>query len=380
MTGVAMDPVEMLRDRVRDAANTGTRLRIAGRGTWMDAGRPVTAHETLSTSDCSGIVDYVPDDLTLTARAGTTLGEIHDAIAAHGQWLALDPHGGDGGSLGATLATNSAGPLACSFGQPRDLALGVAFVTCTGVLARGGGRVVKNVAGFDLTRLSIGAWGTLGIISEATVRLHARPTGEATITIALDDAASGVERVRLLLRRLPFTPYACEVLNAALAASMLGNDRPTVLVRLGGNAGALRAQTASFVELGTVIEADPGLWLQLRTAEPPNAMVVRLSRLPSDIGRTWRDAAAIADACPGTLLHASPVRGVVRCIVPRDERAERALTSAVASMTSTRLGERLPSPTWKVLPAPASDSLSRGVRAAFDPHHILNPGIMGDVT
>ena len=89
----------------------GTTLRIVGRGTWLDAGRPVQATETLSTRELSGITEYVPGDLTLTARAGTTLGEIRDATAAHGQWLALDPYGTDDGTIGATVATGSAGPL-----------------------------------------------------------------------------------------------------------------------------------------------------------------------------------------------------------------------------------------------------------------------------
>ena len=112
MTAVAVDSVAELRDRVRDAAKRGAPLRIAGRGTWLDAGRPVRATETVSTRELSGITEYVPGDLTLTARAGTTLGEIRDATRKHGQWLALDPSGSDDGTLGATIATASSGPLA----------------------------------------------------------------------------------------------------------------------------------------------------------------------------------------------------------------------------------------------------------------------------
>ena len=164
-----------------DAAQRGAPLRIVGRGTWLDAGRPVRATETLSTRELSGITEYVPGDLTLTARAGTTLGEIREATAAHGQWLALDPSGSDDGTIGATIATASAGPLVTFFGAPRDLVLGVEFVTGAGVVARGGGRVVKNVAGFDLTRLLTGSWGTLGVITEVTVRLHARPEADESV-------------------------------------------------------------------------------------------------------------------------------------------------------------------------------------------------------
>ena len=97
--------------------SAATPLRIVGGGTWLDAGRPVAATETLSTREHSGITEYVPGDLTLTARAGTTLGEIRDATAAHGQWLALDPYGADDGTLGATIATGAAGPLSTFFGR-----------------------------------------------------------------------------------------------------------------------------------------------------------------------------------------------------------------------------------------------------------------------
>src|SRR5215211_4142123 len=165
MTALAVDSVDAVRDRVRVAVDRRTGLRVLGRGSWLDAGRPVSATESLATRDLSGITEYVPGDLTLTARAGTTLGEIRRATAAHGQWLALDPHGSDEGTLGATIATASAGPLATAFGTPRDLVLGVEFVTGDGVVARGGGRVVKNVAGFDLARLVTGAWGTLGVLT-----------------------------------------------------------------------------------------------------------------------------------------------------------------------------------------------------------------------
>src|SRR5262249_14494165 len=115
MTAVALDAVGALRDRVLEAAQQGTPLRVTGRGTWLDAGRPVQASESVSTRDLMGITAYVPGDLTLTALAGTTLGEIRAATAANGQWLALDPHGSDEGTLGATVATGSAGPLLTFF-------------------------------------------------------------------------------------------------------------------------------------------------------------------------------------------------------------------------------------------------------------------------
>jgi glycolate oxidase FAD binding subunit len=379
MTAIAVDSVGALRDRVIDAAHRGVPLRIAGRGTWLHAGRPVRAGaETLSTRSLSGITEYVPGDLTLTARAGTTLAEIREATSAHGQWLALDPPGSDDGTLGATLATASAGPLRSLFGAPRDLALGVEFVTGAGAVARGGGRVVKNVAGFDLTRLLTGSWGTLGVITEATVRLHARPEADESVAVAVNPV-TGVARVRQLLRRLPFTPYACEVVNAKLA-HIAGTGEVTALFRLGGNVESVRGQRTALAELGDARDVDAGVWQRLAIAEPDRAIVFRLSTLPSEIERVWDEAVAISAACHGTLIHASPARGVVRCAVPMNATSvEFLLRQFLESPASNRIGERIPEELWPACaPPPAADRLSVGIKRTFDPHSVLNIGILGE--
>lgn len=159
---------------IRDAGAARTPLRIVGRGTWLGAGAQVAAETTLSLVDDAGIVAYAPDDLTVTVRAGTTLRELADALARRDQWVALDPDGGLDGTIGATVATCSYGPAAALFGTARDQVLGMTVVLGTGDIARPGGRVVKNVAGFDLTRVMIGAWGTLGVITEVTLRVRSR--------------------------------------------------------------------------------------------------------------------------------------------------------------------------------------------------------------
>lgn len=159
---------------VRAAAAAGDGLRLIGAGSWLDAGHPVTASIQLCLSADTGIVEYTPGDLTITVRAGTTLGQIQAVLEANHQWLPLDPLGGWDGTIGATIATCSFGPAAAIFGTPRDQVLGLTVVTGLGDVIRPGGRVVKNVAGFDLTRLMIGAWGTLGVITEATLRVRSR--------------------------------------------------------------------------------------------------------------------------------------------------------------------------------------------------------------
>lgn len=379
-TTLAAQSTRAIVDRVRDVSARGGSLRIVGQGTWLDAGRPVRATETLTVREHSGIVDYVPGDLTLTARAGTTFAEIRDATAAHNQWLAMDPAGSDTGTIGATIATASAGPLSSAFGLPRDLVLGVEFVTGAGSVVRGGGRVVKNVAGFDLTRLITGAWGTLGVITEVTVRLHARPGADETCAVRLAGKRDDAARVRQFLRRVPFTPYACELLDASTAGSITGEARTLALFRLGGNPEAVRAQRTSLRELGDVMELGMDVWTRLRAVEPERAIVFRMSQLPSKLDDLWSVAVRVSEKCPGTIIHARPARGLVRCIVPQTDENGAWLSRHFAERTAyTRTGERMPAELWAACSAPpTTDPLSRGIKATFDPNNVFNPGIFGE--
>ena len=379
MSTLTVSSAADLRDRIREASARGTPLRIVGAGAWLDAGRPVRAVESISAHGLSGIVDYVPGDLTLTARAGTSLAEIRQETGKYNQWLALDPHGSDGGTLGATIATASAGALATAFGTPRDLVLGVEFVTGAGNIARAGGRVVKNVAGFDLTRLMTGAWGTLGIITEATVRLHACPQADETIAVPIAGDAGSVDRARQLLRRLAFTPYACEVLDAKLARSVVGRGEVVALFRLAGNLESVAAQRSALLELGQPFDVSPEAWSTLRGAEPAGAIVFRLSRRPSEIGATWAEANQIVNGIAGALLHATPARGVVRCIVPNTAENVARLVTALTAAGSKRIGERMPDRLWaSALPTPVTTGIPARLKAAFDPRGVLNPGILGE--
>jgi glycolate oxidase FAD binding subunit len=381
VTAAVLSDVEAVAERIREAARERVPLRIVGAGTWLDAGAPVAAGDAVTIRSLDGIVEYVPGDLTLTARGGTMLSDIRRAAAAEGQWLALDPHGTDEGTIGATVASASAGPLVTTFGGPRDLVLGVEFVTGTGAVVRGGGRVVKNVAGFDLTRLVTGAWGTLGAITEVTLRLHARPQADESLAIVLD-GEDGVERARRLLRRAPFVPYACEIINGELASALEIGDATILLARLGGNSDSVRAQREAFAELGGLADISPDTWTRLRSIEPRGsyAMTFRLSQLPSRLEATWREANTLASRAPHTMLHATVARGVVRCIVPLTEGVTEVVRRSFSTpSTVTRVAERLPAELWPLCPPRMIDSrLARRVRSTFDPGHVLNPGILGE--
>ncbi|HEY2896276.1 MAG TPA: FAD-binding oxidoreductase, partial [Gemmatimonadaceae bacterium] len=354
---------ERVRERVKpDGVQRGTpaALRITGNGHWLDAGRPVYDASSLSIAGDDAIVEYVPSDLTLTARAGATLSTIARVTAAEGQWLALDPHGSPNGTLGATIATGSAGPLAHAFGTPRDNVLGIEAVTGTGDIVRAGGRVVKNVAGFDLTRLFTGAWGTLAVITEATVRLRARPERDETIALALP-LRDGLERWLANLRALPFSPLALEMLNAPLATALGLGDRALLLGRLGGNDDSVREQLRALGALGETRQASRNSWSALAVCEPAGAAVVRVSAPPSRLHLLWDRLSSGDD---GTLVHAAVGRGIVRCV--HSTTAPLAPWLEHISMTEgTHIFERLPSSEWSAIPSRVVDPLSCAVRRAF---------------
>lgn len=377
--------VEVIRARVADAVARKQPLRIVGAGTWLDSNHPVSAAEQLSLHDHAGVVEYVAGDLTITVRAGTTLRDIERITGAERQWLTLDPHGSDDGTIGATIATASWGPLAHHFGTPRDVVLGLEFVTGQATVARGGGRVVKNVAGFDLARLLTGSWGSLGVITEATLRLRARPDVDRTfaVSIASPNDAESIRALRSAIAALAAVPFAAELLDGALGAHIGLHDRALLLVRVGGNEPSVNAQVAALRALGDIAEQNADVWTRLRGAEPAEASVVRLSQLPSRIGESWFAAGQLAAAWPGTMRHATLGRGVVRCLLPSgdDDELLRALS---LPFHGTRVPERLPPSAWARLSTSGSsggthDRLSRDIKRAFDPAGVLNPGILGEV-
>ncbi|MGZ9247695.1 MAG: FAD-binding protein [Gemmatirosa sp.] len=365
---------------VREAAARRTRLRLVGRGTWLDAGRPVRADAALHLAELRGIVDYVPGDLTLTARAGTPLADIARVTAAEGQLLALDPFGDAAGTIGATVATASSGPLAHAFGGPRDNVLGLAFVTGTGDVVRAGGRVVKNVAGFDLVRLLTGAWGTLGAITEVSVRLRARAEVDATVAVALPAATRELGPWLERLRAAPLAAWALELVNAPLATHLGLGDRALVLARLAGNAQAVAAQRATLAALGDLADAPADVWARLRACEPADATVARLSARPTRLSALCGELFAPAARAFGLMAHATVSRGVVRFVLPGAEGFGMP-RGPQGDRPARRSVERLPAALWQSPAAgwgapPADDALSRRVRAAFDPHGILNVGAM----
>ena len=239
------ETAELLRAATRD----GLVLVVRGGGTkagWRPA--PPRCDAILSTTAIAGVVDRQPGDMTLVARAGSTLDSVQAEVVGdptHRQRLMLDAVGGPDATLGGILATAAAGPLRHRYGTPRDIVIGARFVTGDGVAARTGGTVVKNVAGYDVAKLLIGARGALAVVTEVAVKLHPVPDAAATVVLRTADAlaaAAFVERIRTA----PVTPAALEVRW----------PDGLVAVRIGSTAEGVRAQVELLRGLGDVDELD----------------------------------------------------------------------------------------------------------------------------
>ncbi len=196
------------------ATRDGLALTIRGGGTkagWRPA--PDRCDALLATTALTGIVDHQPGDMTLVARAGTPIVKIQATVtsdATHRQRLMLDSVGGPAATLGGVLSTRAAGPRRTRYGTPRDIVIGARYVTGDGLIAKTGGTVIKNVAGYDVAKLLIGAHGSLAIITEVAVKLHPVPDVARTVVLHATSPAEVAEFVERI-RTAPITPSALEV-------------------------------------------------------------------------------------------------------------------------------------------------------------------------
>jgi glycolate oxidase FAD binding subunit len=203
----------------RLAHEEGWKIRVEGQGTWLPTDAP--ADLAVSTRALDQVVSVSPADLVATVQAGTPLEALRRRLADEGMWLALDPPGRPERSLGSVIATATAGPLRHGFGPVRDHVLGCTVATGDGRLVKAGGRVVKNVAGYDLTKLQVGGFGGFGIVAEAHLRLRALPRADVTLVTrgTRDTLTSAAREVMELL-----SPALAAEADWVLAARFLGTD------------------------------------------------------------------------------------------------------------------------------------------------------------
>jgi glycolate oxidase FAD binding subunit len=280
--------VEELAGELRRADGRGMRVRVRGAGTklaWADAAEPALE---LSSAGLDRVLEHNAGDLTAVLEAGVPVARAQRAFAEKGQMLALDPPDPGGATIGGLVAANDSGPLRSRYGSARDLVVGVRVALADGTVARSGGKVIKNVAGYDLAKLFAGSFGTLGAILEVSVRLHPLPPATATaLGHASDPAVLGRGARALSHARL-------EQLGADVRWA---RGQGTVLSRFGGAAARPQAEAAERLLAATGLETeiredDEGLWEAQRAAQrSPVGLVVRVSALQTDLADLLRLAA-----------------------------------------------------------------------------------------
>jgi glycolate oxidase FAD binding subunit len=375
-----------LRDVMVDSK--GERLAIAGGGSAADWGGAPERDAVLDTTGLSGLISYNPTDMTVAVQAGMPFATLQETLAERAQWVALDP--ARAATVGGLVATADAGPMRHTYGTSRDSVIGVTVVLADATVARSGGYVIKNVAGYDLAKLFHGSLGTLGVLAEVVIRLHPRPAATATLAVPCDAATAldlggklvhgGLEPVAVdWMRSSPRGPGPAQ-----------GAERPqerlrgTLLARFDGTARGVedRLRRARALAGSDATDAAADAWASVgrivRGAEGDT--VVRLGTAPD---RTPSLAALVASEAEANAVDAamtsSPFAGA------HTVRLRGGGTAAHAAVV-TALRTEHPAATvcrWAeglrdLLPAwgepPPAVAVLRAVKRGFDPDDRLSPG------
>ena len=213
---------EQVSEALKYAYDRGLAVIPFRNGTKLGIGNPPRQYDlALSLKDLNQVWHYEPGDLTVSVEAGIKLGDLQHFVARHRLWLPLDQVGGPRASIGGVLAANASGPLRLRYGTPRDMVLGMKIATTDGKLIKTGGRVVKNVAGFDLAKLLIGSYGTLGVIVEVSFKLFPMPAESSTVVVSTATLEVAREFRRRLLGSF-LTPLRATLMNAVASALVRG--------------------------------------------------------------------------------------------------------------------------------------------------------------
>jgi glycolate oxidase FAD binding subunit len=384
---------EQVVDAIAWASGEETPIEILGAGTKRGFGRPMgdanrTVAHAVDLSGLSGITLYEPEELVLSAWAGTPLAEIEAAVAEKGQMLAFEPprwarlYGEEGGTLGGMIACNLAGPRRVKAGASRDHILGIEAVTGRGELVKSGGRVVKNVTGYDLSKLLTGSFGTLAALTQITIKVLPSPETIETVVLSGLDDGQAVQAMSVAMNSSHEVSAATHV-PGKLSGALPGGGGAITAVRaegfipsVGARSAALRELLAPFGATSTLdMEASKAFWATIRDVEPfvdTDDSLWRLSVVPSEAARIISEIGVPAFMdwgggliwCQADAANAASLRQVLA-----------AHGGGHASLVRAGEDARREIPVFEPQPPPLA-ALSTRVKDSFDPHHILNPGRM----
>jgi glycolate oxidase FAD binding subunit len=363
------------------------RLRVAfvGGGTDLGVGAPPAGLDVvLRTGRLSRIVEHSPADQIVVAEAGLPLAALQRTLAVHGQRLALDPPFAEQATVGGVVAANAFGPRRTRFGTARDLIIGLSLVRADGTPARGGGKVVKNVAGFDLPRLFVGSLGTLGLITRVTFRLHPLPEASATVTVAHITGAQA---------RAVVTATRDAQLDPSSVTLLLGQGGLRLGVRFEGFGPGVRQQAERFTGLLTALglrgelldgAGAEAFWarheaartsgaVRVRVAAPPSALQAAVERaigpLAEGLGQGW----AVLDPWIGCGFAGGGAADPVSAVAALTQ-ARRALVALQGTLTLAAAPPQVRAGFDPWGAPPASIEVMRRLKARFDPERRLAPG------
>jgi glycolate oxidase FAD binding subunit len=385
---------------LKRASDTRQSLTIRGAGTKMDWGRPAGRVDVVvDMRTMNRVLAHRHGDLTATIEAGATLREVNDALARHGQWLPLDPPFADAATIGGILATNDSGPLRHRFGTPRDLVIGVTLATTDGVVSKAGGQVVKNVAGYDLSKLVTGSFGSLAAIVSATFKLAPLPASSKTMVVDVGDVAALGEIVRTVMssqlepiafeivadistQRAPNRVNVAPAFTPALGVRLRFASLPAVVdAQIAQASAALKGCAISIRVVDG--DAERALWREHATRVwDGDGAVVRANWLPAEIVSVLGavDVAVTQAECASAALYG---RAAIGAGLVRIEGEDEAQAGAIAALRQSRhvgnvvvirgsaalkqlvdvwgsMGNRQP--------------LLESMKRAFDPNGVLNAG------
>ncbi|MBI2198228.1 MAG: FAD-binding oxidoreductase [Candidatus Rokubacteria bacterium] len=374
------------------ASAEGLHVIPRGSGSSLDCGMPPGRVDLLV--DCgrlSAILDHSPEDMVATVQAGLSLAALGAALGRHRQRFPVDPVGGASRSIGGLLATGATGPLRFRHGGGRDLLLGLRFVQADGTSTWGGSKVVKSVTGYDVPKLLVGSFGTLGVIVEATIRLHAMPPASGAWLLSFASHASAAAFVAGVLDST-LQPERMVVLNGpALKAAARPQARAAVAISVGSSAEAVESQGGDLRRLatgqGATVSAIPDdFWLELgaalagpirlRLGGEPSKLCFWLEEMERLAGEAAVPVSALGEAGSGAVRAALGRAALNGGWLPR---AVASLREGLSAEGGYLVVERAPREVkdkvdvWGPI-SPDSLDIMKRIKRQFDPSGILSPG------
>lgn len=389
---------EQVADVTRYANQHNLSIEIVGAGTKRTWGNPIATDTLLETTRLTGVISHSWQDLTATVAAGTPWATMQRILAQHNQQVALDPLWPETATVGGIIATNDSGALRHKYGSLRDLIIGMTIVLADGTIAKSGGKVVKNVAGYDLHKLMTGAFGTLGITTEVTFRLHPIPHHAQTFTISAPQAAqltSLIQSIRashLLTQAIQlrsdidgfYLDIQLSSHPSARQSDILQNMTESAGLKLcppltpasqiahqrhdGGSSGIQAAKKDLSGERGFSPGSFDYVWTAREALFRDGATIVKLSVLPTELCQyldhmQWAPEVEVACVAQSSGLIFAALEGPPAAIESYIQSVKTDLT-VLASSTNARR--------WKA--DPSALPLMREIKHRFDPNRILNPG------